>query len=381
MKAVFRIHSAIGVISALGLAVISASGAALVFHGEVEHALSPELHHVAPGPQRVPYDDLFESARRRHPDAHAVRIWRFPAAPDRTVELQISRMDEGAEVWCFEYVDPYTGHVLGARMGGGKAPLTAHPMDVLLWLHTSFLLGKRGQAAVALLSILVLSSVLTGLIVYRCSVTKILLFRVPLRFKSPRAGSSTLHRILGVWSALFLVIVASTGLYMQRAVFTSSFWEAPAPRPPQPALSFSIDALLARARDDAPDFIPRGMRGITGVGESALFGDQRNRSSLLGEYASEVKFDARTGEIRKVLLVSERSPTGKLESMVGPAHFGSWGGAPVQVLYALFGLTPPLLSMTGLYLWWRRRKPRGLGEPHPHAHAVSRSAPAPTRSP
>ncbi|WP_437656841.1 PepSY-associated TM helix domain-containing protein [Sorangium sp. So ce1182] len=381
MKAVFKLHSAIGLISALGLTVVSASGAALVFHNELEHALSPELHRVAPGPQRVPYDEIFESSRRRHPDAHAVRIWRFPAAPDRAVEMQISRIDEGAEVWRFEYVDPYTGHVLGSRAGGGEASLTAHPMDVLLWLHTSFLLGKRGQAAVALLSLLVLSSVLTGLIVYRRSVTNILLFRMPLRFKGTRAGSSTLHRILGVWSALFLVVVASTGLYMQRAVFTSSFWEAPAPRPPQPALSFSIDALLARARDDAPDFIPRGMRRITGVGESALFGDQRNRSSLLGEYASEVKFDARTGEIRKVLLVRDRGLGGKLESMVGPAHFGTWGGTPVRVLYTLLGLAPVLLSITGLVLWWRRRKPRGLGEPHPHAHAVSRSAPAPARSP
>ncbi|WP_437957362.1 PepSY-associated TM helix domain-containing protein [Sorangium sp. So ce119] len=361
----FRLHSALGVISAVGLAVVSASGAALVFHGELDRALSPELHRVEPGPRRVSYDEIFEGSRRRHPDAHAVRIWRFPAAPDRPVELQISRLEEGAEAWRFEYVDPYTGHVLGARAGGGEASLSAHPMDVLLWLHTSFLLGKRGQAAVALLSILVLASVLTGLIVYRRSVTKILLFRVPLRLRGSRAGSSTLHRVLGVWSALFLVVIASTGLFMLRAVFTSSFWEAPAPRPPQPALTFSIDALLARAREDAPAFVPRGMRRITGDGESALFGDQRNRSFLLGEYSSEVKFDARTGEIRKIRLTNDRSPAGKLESMVGPAHFGTWGGTPVRVLYMLLGLAPLLLSITGLYLWWRRRSagvPRRRGE-------------------
>ncbi len=39
-------------------------------------------------------------------------------------------------------------------------------------------------------------------------------------------------------------------------------------------------------------------------------------------------------------------------------HFGRFGGQPTQFVWALFGLVPPVLFVTGTALWWLRR-PRG----------------------
>jgi uncharacterized iron-regulated membrane protein len=363
MRTLFRIHSALGLISGLALVLMGLSGAALVFSSELDQRLYPELHRVQPGSRTLSYDEMFEAARRGHPDAHAVRIRRFPRAAEDSVELQINRMDEGVEEWRFEYVDPYTGRVLGARLGGGKAALGANPLDVLLSLHSSFLLGRRGQAAAAALSLLLLSSVATGLVAYRRHVVKVLLFRLPLRLRDRRSGCSELHRIVGVWSVLFNAAAAITGLWMLRSVLDRSSWEAHAPEAPQPALSFSIDEVVANARSEAPDFIPRGMRRVGRAGEGVLFGDQKGRSFLFGEYASEVAFDTRTGAIRRISLINDGALSRKLESMVGPVHFGTWGGAPTQALYLLGGLAPPFLSVTGLFLWWKRSRLRRRGAP------------------
>ncbi|HEY3516127.1 MAG TPA: PepSY-associated TM helix domain-containing protein, partial [Gammaproteobacteria bacterium] len=41
-------------------------------------------------------------------------------------------------------------------------------------------------------------------------------------------------------------------------------------------------------------------------------------------------------------------------SWVGVAHTGSFGGWPVKILWAVLGLAPPLLFVTGALMWWTR---------------------------
>jgi uncharacterized iron-regulated membrane protein len=43
-----------------------------------------------------------------------------------------------------------------------------------------------------------------------------------------------------------------------------------------------------------------------------------------------------------------------LLSLMGPLHFGNFGGPFVKILWALLGLTPPLLFVTGALMWWNR---------------------------
>ena len=47
------------------------------------------------------------------------------------------------------------------------------------------------------------------------------------------------------------------------------------------------------------------------------------------------------------------------EALVGPLHFGTFGGWPTRALYVAVGLTPGLLALTGFALWYRRRRPAG----------------------
>lgn len=48
-------------------------------------------------------------------------------------------------------------------------------------------------------------------------------------------------------------------------------------------------------------------------------------------------------------------------------HFGRFAGLPVKILWAILGLVPPILLITGIIMWWNRKWRRGapLGEKEP----------------
>lgn len=39
-----------------------------------------------------------------------------------------------------------------------------------------------------------------------------------------------------------------------------------------------------------------------------------------------------------------------------PLHFGDYGGIPLKILWTSFDLITIILLVSGLYLWWARRK-------------------------
>jgi uncharacterized iron-regulated membrane protein len=45
----------------------------------------------------------------------------------------------------------------------------------------------------------------------------------------------------------------------------------------------------------------------------------------------------------------------------GAAHTGNFGGLPIKILWAVFGLAPPLLFVTGALMWWNRVVRKKLG--------------------
>ena len=53
---------------------------------------------------------------------------------------------------------------------------------------------------------------------------------------------------------------------------------------------------------------------------------------------------------------SEMSPAEKWRSVLAPLHFGFYGSTPVKWLYALGGLAPAVLAISGTVVWYLRRR-------------------------
>jgi uncharacterized iron-regulated membrane protein len=357
----FRLHGWVGLASALLLLNVGVTGAVLVFAPELDRALRPDLYFVPPGTTSRPYGELYERVRAAHPSAHAVSIRRLPAAPDRSLELGVAYRDpRGAHQFRSVFVDPYTGRTLGHKEW--NAGFAENPTVWLVRLHFTLLAGHAGQVATMLLSLLLIASLTTGLIVYRRFVLRALLLQVPVRLRDWRTGASELHRVVGVWAWLFNLVIALTGLWFMRGVFMPAADLLPAAVAPAPRLTLSLDGLMATAVARVPAFVPRGMSVRAGRDGAAaaieIYGDDRDRSSFLPAWASRVCFDARTGVLESVDMVSRAPAATKLELATGPLHFGTWGGVPVRLVYAAGALAPPLLALTGVLLWFRRGRPR-----------------------
>jgi len=48
----------------------------------------------------------------------------------------------------------------------------------------------------------------------------------------------------------------------------------------------------------------------------------------------------------------------RLFQALSPIHYGEFGGLPVKVAWSLLGVTPAVLFVTGLAVWWRPSRRR-----------------------
>jgi len=68
----------------------------------------------------------------------------------------------------------------------------------------------------------------------------------------------------------------------------------------------------------------------------------------------EVVFQPTTGAVLMQTSSAHWNWAERLSISIYSIHFGNFGGWPVQVLWALLGLVPVLLLVTGYVMWWNR---------------------------
>jgi uncharacterized iron-regulated membrane protein len=267
------------------------------------------------------------------------------------------------------YVDPYSGNIIGERQR------FTFLMDWLLRFHYSLFAEETGEMIVAVLGLLLIISVVTGIIVYRKYIVKVLLFKVPLRLKNWRQGASELHRIIGVWSLVFNLMIAITGFYMLYQIFLPSFSAEEAEELVQKPIELKIplEKLLSNSGEVIPEFVPYS---ITVPSDSmaliTVSGGVKDTNPLSSDYSSFVSFNQYTGEIEKVSDIRKQTFTNQLDKSMYTLHFGNYGGILIKIIYSIFGITPSFLAITGFLLWWRQSKKRQqLTKKREHSHPVS----------
>ena len=346
-RKIFAIHSILGLITGTLLLVISLSGCILVFHEEIDQALNPPLLKVQPAGPTASLDKIFQSASQRFPESY-IRFRHFPIAQDASIELSVQKNS----LWIFAYYDPYTGEYLGSRNAG------TYFLGWLLGLHYSLLGGSTGELVVGTLSICLLLSLITGIYVYRKHLLKVLMFRISFKFSNWRKASSSMHRIIGVWSLLFNLIFAVTGFWMLRYVFQpSTYQEKIESRSLNYPVAVSLDSIVKNAEKTFEGFKVSGIHLPKKEGESiTVFGVVSNQSPLFLENANSVQYHPLTGKEVSRINITHQSTYDKWDSIVFSLHSGLWGNTIIKIVYCLAGLSPALLSLTGFLLWLRRKR-------------------------
>lgn len=351
-KRLWQLHSWLGLVAGLGLLVIGLSGSLLVFHEELEALLNPELVLVEPSPAgRLPLDTLLAHAQRQLPD-HEITGWlpRYEASAAADVLYVIRR---GDKEWLVATLDPYTGRLLASpRLG--TTTLTGWLID----LHYAFFADHAGMLAAAVFGLLLLALGVTGVWLYRDFWKNFFTLRWR---RGARILFSDLHKFVGITTVTFNLVLGFTGAYWN---FTHVVGEWLAGEHEQKKIeqrlyapTLSLDAVARDAAQRLPGF--RGnfisLPSDPAAPTVTLWGAVEPHGWLTSPYGSTVVYDARTGAHQSTHDLRAAGVWARIVDSFRPLHFGDFGGLPVKLLWALGGLAPGALALTGFAIWRQRR--------------------------
>lgn len=360
LRRLFRLHSWLGLLTGVPLLLLGLSGAALVFKPELDRWLGPRAAALPPSRTPVPLDSVYRMLGHRYPALHSMVLRHLPQQPGDSYEFRLYGNDGDPSTYDLinVNVDPGTGRILRE---GPYAGLAGGLLNWLYQFHFSFQLGLWGVVLTALLGLALLASVLTGAVVYRKHLGRVLTLRAPLRCHNWRVLASDLHRYVGTWALLLNALVFFTGFWLNLFGFDPAAWRMQRqPVPPNTLMPRSVDALLAAARAANPALVPTRLRLPTQPGKPFSVAGSIPGHELPWGPSATVDVEPTTG---RVLANRDRRTAAwpaQWEALVGPLHFGTFGGGPTRGLYVAVGLTPGLLALTGFALWYRRR-PRPAG--------------------
>ena len=344
-KKLLKWHSWLGLVSGLFVLVMGLSGTILIFHHEIDHVLvEADLPDVSNS--TIDLDRATAAVLGAYPKWDT-RIVRF--VQGETVLFNLRRPTERLFIW----VHPETGELLKV------IPTENQFTQWLLKFHYSFHAGNIGRILVFVFGLIFMAALITGFYLYRKSIVKTLLLKKKLNMQNRRTANSSIHRTIGVWALFLNFFVVLTGVVLAFQVSVGGFRSVPFPE--EVNLETSLNETLAQLETRQPDFTSTYIRlPATKKGDITVFGNFDDDFLLFSPFYNSVNIDAKQFNINHIKRVSESNFGTKLLAMVTPVHFGEFGGLPIKIVYAFVGLSAPILSITGFFIWYfreSRKKP------------------------
>ena len=350
-KTWFRIHSFTGVITGLMLFVICWSGTFAVLSQELDWLVTPEARLEAIG-EPLSHDQLMAAVQREHPGFAVSRI----EAPlyERSAVQFVGDLPHQDSVRI--YVNPYSGEVLGAWS-------YFNLQRFFRSFHMELFLPYFGDYFVVLFALTMLASLVAALYFYRRWWRRFFVFST-----SPRAFWSDTHKLAGLWSLWFLLVIGLTsawylfemlradvgdGKLSYAAASTYGARSIPAPGSDAGLPLLPLDELVERARAARPE-LRLATIGFDFSHDGTLYFDGQAGHLLVRDRANQLHLDARSGEV----LYDQRADAYPLywrwTDTADPLHFGDFAGLGSKLVWFFFGLLLCLLIYTGTLLHARR---------------------------
>jgi uncharacterized iron-regulated membrane protein len=414
MRAIWVIvHRWIGLVIAAFLFLTGVTGAVISWDHELDDLLNP---HLLEAPSRGESRSALELAAKFEEHNPKARVTFMPLAPEEGVSLALfitPRVDpETGRQYELGYnqvfIDPVSGKELGRREWGGVWPVTRENFVSFLYkLHYSLHLPEMwgiGRWGEWLLGSIALAWTLDCFVAFYLTLPKGRRRWWP-RWKAAwgvRTASGAyklnfdLHRAGGLWTWALLFVIAFTAFSLN--LFAEVFYPAmskisqvsPTPftsrapvdkhTPIEPRLSYAeaVDKAKAEAQKRGwkepagsvfytPEwgiygvqfFHPGDDHGAAGVGPARLYYDGAD-GRYLGDRQPWV------GTAADIFVQAQF-----------PVHSGRILGLPGRILISLMGLVVAGLSVTGVVIWWRKRRAALAGLSNPQSQPQASHAEQP----
>ena len=351
------IHKWSSLVCTVFMLLLCITGLPLIYHHEIGHLLGNEIEAPVLAPaqanQRADLDKVIGAGQARYPDK--VMMYMSQDKDEPAFWYLTMGAHANDEKFVSLAVDARTGQFVGEPPieGGGF-------MSVMFHLHVDLFAGLWGKLFLGFMGLLLVVAIISGVVLYAPFMRKID-FGTVRHGRTARLKWLDLHNLLGIVTMVWALVVGATGVINTLADVLLKVWQvteiAEMTRPyqgqPAPTTLASMETSVKRAEAAEPG-MKVGFIAFPGTAFATphhygvyMHGDQALTSRLY----KPVLVDAVTAQI-----TDRRSLpwylTGLLVSQ--PLHFGDYGGAGMQFLWALLDVATIIVLGSGLYLWVKR---------------------------
>lgn len=368
---VFWLHLAAGVLAGSVILLMSATGVALTYERQLNAWTTSHLRSTPPSDdaEPMPIEALVAGVLNRESGRSATGVT-LGARRDAAVTI----MADPAPM----FVDAYTGRELGDRRGAGIRSVLQTMRSWHRWLAMDGEGRSLGRAITGWSNLLFVFVVLSGIYLWFPKRFRWEQLRQGLWFKrrygTSKARDFNWHRVIGIWSAVPLLVIVVGALPMSFTWANDALYrlagEAPPQRGPlrgdndaaarrhpgtretsQPSLA-GLEAALMTAKRESGDWRTISVRFPRQADAPLVFsidagdGGQPQRRSTLTV--------SRTGEVVSREGFGDQGRGRQLRSLLRFAHTGEVFGIIGQTVAGLASAGAVLMVWTGLALSWRR---------------------------
>ncbi len=361
----FWIHKWTSLICTAFLLLVCITGLPLVFRDELGDLLDDSLPYasVPAGTPNVSLDRIAEVSRQMYPGDVIIYIFSDDDEPKIVVGMAKS-WDEYIRDRQSQHAIKFDAHT--AQVLKETKPYRADGrsfLDVMLALHRDMFAGLAGELFLALMALLFVIAIVSGVVVYGPFMRK-LEFGTVRADRSPRLKWLDLHNMLGVITVAWALVVGATGIINELSTPLFALWQqtdvramlAPMRGQPVPATSelSSPQAAFDTVKSALPDMVSTSV-----IYPGSPFGSpyhylvwSKGREALTSRLFSPALVDARNGELTAIVTMPWYL---RALEVSRPLHFGDYGGMPLKIIWALLDIVTIAVLGSGLYLWLSRR--------------------------
>ncbi|MDR8391193.1 PepSY domain-containing protein [Aliifodinibius sp. S!AR15-10] len=355
-KLLYKIHGWLGLNLGLLLFIICFSGTFAVFSSEVDWLINPDMR-VAPQDKPIQWEQMYKSVQDAFPDGNNLGIYKetYASSGKRFTSVAYVSIPNGQIRKV--YLNPYTGQIQGDTS-------FFNTQRFFRSFHRRFFDGNRGIFIVTLSSFFLLFSSVTGFLFYKGWLKN--LFKLRLKNGLKALWSDT-HKLLGIWSLIFALLIALTGVFYfaELLIQGTDNGEVLLPDSPTPITEteqatfgptpelLPVSTYIHNAKKAFPGLDIQSLRVPTAPGEYVYIDGQAG-NPFTRDRANKVYLHPFTGEVVHVQQSSDLNTAEFITDIADPIHFGYFGGIPTKILWFIFGLALSFAILSGTYLWYIR---------------------------
>jgi len=352
-KSLFKIHGWLGLNLGLILFVICLSGTFATLSNEFDWLVNEDLR-IDQSDSEPNWQKMIDNLKREYPDAVNLGMYRGTYSGNGDYFSTVAYLYMPNEQTLKVYLNPRTGEIKGNTS-------FFNTQRFFRTFHRRFFDGNRGIFIITLLSIPMLIIVLAGFLFYKGWLKNLFTLRLN---RKKRIQWSDSHKLAGIWSLIFALIIVLTGVFYFAELMTQAadktevlLMERPDRVQDEKLAGYPdlipllpMAAYINSAKEAHPHLSVEGVRLPQQAGDF-VYVDGQAGNPLTRDRADHVLLDPATAEVLHVQRSEDLTVLPFITDIADPLHFGYFGGLTTKILWFIFGLIISFSILSGTYLW------------------------------